>query len=239
MSTIVTIDVGNTSIHFAWVKNGRIVRTTLLPTAQSAMKSLEAVLSQDKKNTLYVCSVVPRVTALFRNLHQHVYIVGENLKVPIVSLYNKKHIGMDRLVSAYAARILYPQVRIVIDFGTAITVDFLSRTGVYEGGLILPGIGSTLRVLSSCALLPRRIILRSTQALIPRDTPQSINSGITEGFSSMVNVLVKKYKKFLCLKKNTRIVITGGDAQSILSRLDFAYSYEPFLIMKGLILLAN
>jgi len=236
---MITVDVGNTGVHFAWVKNHRIVRSVLLPTARATPASIASVLSRDKESALYVCSVVPRVTTLFRKLARRVYIIGEDITVPIVSLYNKKHIGMDRLVSVYGARAIYPQTRLVIDFGTAITFDFLSRANVYEGGLILPGIGSTLRVLSSCALLPRRITLRFTQTSIPRDTPQSINKGIIEGFSVMVNGLVKKYRKFLHIRNDAPIVVTGGDARSILSKLDFSYAYEPQLIMKGLILLAK
>lgn len=239
MFTIVVIDVGNTSIHFAWVKNGRIMRTKLLPTAQSTSDMLMRILSKDINNNIYLCSVVPRITSFFRNLGLKLHVVGQDINVPIVSLYNKHNIGMDRLVSVYAARILYPKARIVVDFGTAITLDILSPTGTYEGGLILPGIGSTLKVLSSCALLPRKIVLRDTNALIPKNTVQSINRGVIEGFSSMLNILIKKYKKLLYLEKNTQVIITGGDAQNILSKVDFAYRYEPHLVMKGLILLAK
>jgi type III pantothenate kinase len=143
------------------------------------------------------------------------------------------------LVGAYAAKTLYPESRIIIDFGTAITFDFLSKRGDYQGGFILPGIGSTLRVLSSCALLPDKIILRKSKTLIPKDTRESINRGIAEGFSVMLNALVKKYKRILKLSAKDKVVITGGDAKFILPKIEFSYQYEPFLVIKGMVILAK
>ena len=67
---------------------------------------------------------------------------------------------MDRLMGAYAAVRLFSQVRLILDFGTAITLDFVSTKKVYQGGIILPGIGSTQRVLSKCSLLPKKIIYK-------------------------------------------------------------------------------
>ena len=69
--------------------------------------------------------------------------MGNNLSVPIKNLYDKKNIGMDRLLGAWSATRLYPQTRLILDFGTAITLDFVSPKKVYQGGIILPGIGST------------------------------------------------------------------------------------------------
>jgi type III pantothenate kinase len=153
--------------------------------------------------------------------------------------YDKRAVGMDRLVGAYAARILFPHTRLILDFGTAITLDFLSRQGAYRGGIILPGIGSTLGVYARCALLPRYIRFKKTKKHIPANTRESITKGLQEGFSLMINSLVAKYKGILHIPKASPVIITGGDAALIMPHFDFAYYYEELLVIKGLLALAR
>jgi type III pantothenate kinase len=240
---MIAIDVGNTSLHFVWIDDrGSLVRAKRMPTQEAAIMGIKEIFLRNKQETIVVCSVVPRITALFRKIKKegvvNLYIVGEDIKVPVKSFYNKRHIGMDRLVAAYAAKKIYKDARIIVDFGTAITFDILSKNGDYEGGLILPGLGSTLKVLSACALLPKKIKLRKATMSIPRDTKDSINRGIAEGFASMLNSLIEKYKKILKIKKNTKVVITGGDAKFILQSLKSPIIFDQFLVIKGLYLLA-
>ncbi|MFA5007797.1 MAG: type III pantothenate kinase [Candidatus Omnitrophota bacterium] len=241
---MIAIDAGNTSLHFTWINDkGRITRTKIIPTLDIKIGDIKKIFSRNKQENIIICSVVPRVTRLFRKIKKelavNLYIAGEDIMVPIKSLYNKRHIGMDRLVAAYAAKKIYKGSRIIVDFGTAITFDILSESGDYDGGLILPGIGSTLKVLSNCALLPKKIKLHKTEISIPRDTDESISLGITEGFSLMVNSLIEKYKKILRVKKNAKVIITGGDAKFILQNLKSPVIFDQFLVMKGLNLLAG
>ena len=240
---MIVIDVGNTSLNFMWVDDkGAALKTKRIPTLEVSAADIKKIFSKNKQENIVVCSVVPRVTAMLKKVSNELavklYVIGQNIKVPIKSSYNKRHIGMDRLVAAYAAKKIYKDARIVVDFGTAITFDILSKNGDYEGGLILPGLGSTLRVLSSCALLPKKIKLRFVKMSIPRDTEDSINKGIEEGFSLMIDSLIEKYKKILKIKNNTKVVITGGDAKFILQSLKSPIIFDQFLVMKGLSLLA-
>ncbi len=237
---MIVIDVGNTSIHFAWVDNkAKIVRARQALTSAGNLKTILAIIKPYSHEKIIVCSVVPKVTSVFNVIKKEfpgrIYIVGKDIKVPIKSFYNAKQIGMDRLVGVYAAKKIYSQARIVIDFGTAITLDVISRKGEYEGGVILPGLGSTLKVLSSCALLPNQIKLSRSKKMIPTDTQSSINKGIEEGFAAMINALVIKYKSMLKINESIKVIITGGDAKFILPNLEFKYMYEPFLVTYGLI----
>ena len=156
---MIVVDIGNTSIHWAKVEKGRIKEISRLNTTGLTLNALRGALKPDSGEKIIISSVVPAVTKIFKKLNANTIVVGKELKVPIKCLYDKKHIGMDRLVNAYAAQSLYPGTRLIIDFGTAVTFDFLSKNGTYEGGLILPGLGSSLQVLSSCALLPSTITL--------------------------------------------------------------------------------
>lgn len=219
------VDIGNTTIHIAHFKKGRILKTQRLHTAKVTKTWLRKTLSSKTNETILVCSVVPKVTKIFRKLNLPVGVTGENIRVPVKSLYANKKVGMDRLVGAYAAKKLFPGTRLILDFGTAITLDCLSKNGVYQGGLILPGIGSTLNVLAGCAMLPKRIQLRPARQLIPATTTGSITKGVTEGFSLMINSLIAKYKTKLKIPAKAKVIITGGDARIITSNLKFPFKY--------------
>ncbi len=239
------VDVGNTSIHFALSRGGKTVKTWRLDTGSATLAgiklSIAGAMNRAPTRTdapIMVCSVVPWVTKLFQKI-SGTRIVGRDIAVPIKSLYNSKQIGQDRLVAAYAARKLYPAARIVIDFGTAVTMDFLSAQGVYEGGIILPGIGSTMRVLSGCAMLPKKMRLKRVRAAIPRDTETSIDKGIEAGFAAMVNGVVADYNRVLKIPKSAPVVITGGEGDFLAPDLKFKYTIDNVLIFKGLLLLSD
>ncbi|MBU1113289.1 MAG: type III pantothenate kinase [Candidatus Omnitrophica bacterium] len=235
---MIAVDIGNTYLHFFGFKNGEIFKSLRIPTLGVTKNKIKETLAKFLSGPVIVCSVVPGINHLFRGLKLKVYFVGSQIRVPIICQYKKTEVGSDRLVAAFAARTLFSQTRIVIDFGTAITFDFLSKNGHYQGGIILPGIGSTLSVFSSCALLPNHIKLKKTNRMIPRNTQESISKGLTEGFPAMINTLVKKYIKLLKISAEPTVVLTGGEAFGIKSALNFRYYYEPYLVAKGLYLLA-
>lgn len=235
---MVVVDVGNTRINFFCFKNKRIAKKAALLTDKVSKAKISAILANFPAGPILLCSVVPGINKLFRFSKRKVYLVGKNIKVPIKCYYNKRQVGSDRLVAAFAAKSLFPKVRIILDFGTAITLDFLSKKGDYLGGIILPGVGSTLSVFSDCALLPQRIKLLGSQRLIPKNTTESISRGIREGFPEMINGLIRKYRRKLKINLSGTIVLTGGEASCVKSSLNFPYRYEPFLVAKGLNLLA-
>ncbi len=231
---MIAIDIGNTNLNFALIQNDKIKTTFRLKTTSVNKKLIDKALEKYKKEDTVICSVVPSVTKLLKRVKPKIKIVGQDIQVPIKCRYDKKKVGQDRLVTAYAAKNIFPKTRMIIDFGTAITLDFISKKGAYQGGLILPGIGSTLRVLSNCALLPKKIKSFKPTPTIPKNTQSSVSKGINEGFSLMINSLVKKYKRKLHLKASERIVITGGEAGIITDKLDFSFKYKPFLVLEGL-----
>ncbi|MFA7677273.1 MAG: type III pantothenate kinase, partial [Candidatus Omnitrophota bacterium] len=196
---MIAVDIGNTCLHFAWINKGRVKKTMSLATASATDKVIRNIIAKNSQEVFVVCSVVPGLTRFFSG-RKNIIVVGKDIKVPIASLYDEKQVGQDRLVGAYAAKEIFPGARLVLDFGTAITLDFISKKGYYQGGIILPGIGSTLRAFSNCALLPRRINFSITKKLIPQNTKDSINRGLQEGFVFMINGLVQKYKKSLNIK---------------------------------------
>lgn len=236
---MIAVDIGNTSIHIAYFEKGKVVRTFKLTTSKATKALLKKALNPKKNENIVACSVVPKVTRLIGKLAIPLYVVGQNIKLPIKSSYNAGEVGMDRLVGAFAAGELFPERRLILDFGTAITLDILSKQGAYQGGLILPGVGSTLEVFSHCAMLPKQVKFKKTKKLIPTSTESSISKGLEEGFSLMINSLIKKYKNKLKIANEEKVIITGGEAIVIIPHLNFPFKYEPLLVLRGLEILSQ
>lgn len=232
---MIAVDIGNTNITVVQFEQKKLKKTSFLSRHNLSQKSTSNAFKYFSKNEpLVICSVVPEVNIFFRKLKFKTYFVEEDLRVPIKCSYKKNEVGADRLVAAYAARKILPSVRMVIDFGTAITVDFLSEKGSYQGGLILPGISSTLQTFKKCSLLPSKIEIAKPRQVIPKNTLESINSGLREGFSQMLNGLVDKYSKKLKIIRKEAILITGGDFLRLKPGLNFNFRYEKHLIPRGL-----
>ena len=142
---ILVCDIGNTNITAGLFRGERLVYKTKFPTSKVGNGSkpfpMRIVFSQIE--AIVICSVVPRaltsLKASFKSLKNiPVYCLGGNLTAPIKNLYAQpKQVGQDRLVNAYAASRLYVAPLVVIDFGTAVTLDVISKNRDYLGGMIL------------------------------------------------------------------------------------------------------
>lgn len=235
---MILVDVGNTTIHMVRSSQGAFGGHRHLPTARSSVVSIKRAIKRYGDKPIVICSVVPRVSEIFCRLRKDAVIIGKHKKVPIRCRYNKKEVGQDRLVGAYAANVFYPGTRIVIDFGTAITFDILSRRGDYAGGFIFPGVDLSLDALSACALIPLVPAKAVRQSFtIPKNTAESTIRGVCEGTVLMINAWAAQYApRFLRQTRvlKNQVVITGGGADLIRRRLTFAYRYDPDLIFRGM-----
>ncbi len=236
---MILADIGNTSIHFGIEKNEHLIDTFRLYNKDITLSLLRSKLKKYKFQEIIACSVAPSISCYFKRLRRKVYFVGKDIIVPVKSLYNKNEIGQDRLVNVFSALYFYPQAKIIVDFGTAITVDFISKKGAYLGGFIFPGINLYLRSLGRCELLPDNIkLIECGSSFIPKNTLSSISEGVKEGFPLMVNSFILKYKKILEKKQRVKkidIIVTGGESYILQKKLDFPYIYDPLLTLKGLL----
>ena len=249
MNTLVAIDIGNTNITAGVFKGEVLAAKAKIPTNtyslyESGFKSLfkKAGLCLGEEREVIISSVVPvalaRVVMHFNKIAKcRMTILGRDMKVPIRNLYrNKSEVGQDRLVNAYAAKVLYGSPAVVIDFGTAVTFDVVSKKGDYMGGLIMPGIGISLSSLyEKTALLPR-VELKDAPHIIGKSTVNSIRGGILFGFGAMCDGLVAKYKKVL--GKPLRVIATGGNASLIKKYAHSIQILDEDVTLKGLHLIS-
>lgn len=243
------IDIGNTTVTCAVMKGMRVIETRSLEN-NALRTTLKRELPRIKRkfpqiNNVILCSVVPRILKMVDrsvvwNLKIKPVVIGRDVKVPLKNKYrNPKQVGQDRLVCAYAAKSLYGSPAIIIDFGTAITFDVISKQGHYEGGIIVPGIRLSAESLyKKTALLPKIALIKGPKALIGKDTQESILSGIFFGYGSMCCGLIDHISKGL--KGKPQVIVTGGHThlmrKFIVKKIT---KIDKDLVFKGMALLCN
>ena len=232
---LLAMDIGNTSIAFGIFKGKRLVKAWKIST-QGVFSKTTIKLPKNIKMAI-ISSVVPKATPIIKKAIAKKYkirplVLGENIKAPIKNLYRKpKQVGQDRLVDAVAAKELYGYPAIVIDFGTAITFDVISKKGEYLGGLIFPGIETSLNALSQKAALLPKIKVAPPEGLIGRDTVDSMRSGVFYGTGALCDGVIAKLKaKYGPMK----VIATGGHAALMAKFTESIRKVNPNLTLEGL-----
>lgn len=222
---ILCADVGNTNVSLGIFHGRELYLSFDLPTFfLENKKKTSRILSKNfsKHNIMkedirqaVICSVVPKASNVFKHILKQDFgikalEVGRDIKVPIKNCYLKpKQAGHDRLVNAFAGSVLYGRPLVVVDFGTCITFDCVSKKGYYLGGLIMPGVDMILNALhEKTALLPK-IKMSPPKKLIGCSTEEGIKSGVFFGLVGACETIMKKLKG--TLGKNTQIIATGGN----------------------------
>ena len=240
---ILAIDVGNTSILIAHISDGHVKKTVRVATAKIrsfSLLTLKKHFPLKKIQAAVIASVVPSAGTFLkamipRKLKLRTFLIGKDLAVPIKNLYtNPKQVGIDRLMNALAAFSKHRRAAIIIDFGTAITFDVVSKKGEYLGGVIAPGIEISLDALfQKTALLPR-IRLAHPQSVIGKNTIESIRAGCSYGIGGLCERVVSEIKRQRHLEPV--VMATGGYAHFMSRYFHGAYQIDPNLTLKGIFL---
>ena len=250
---ILAIDIGNTTTSFGVFEGKRLksqfaIATQPYRTPDEITLQLKALakarrLHLKRASEVILCSVVPRMSSVLTQALQSldavpIRVVGQDVHVPLVNRYTyPEQVGQDRLVCAYAAWQTRKSDCIVIDFGTAITMDLVTKKGEYLGGLIAPGVEIALEALATRTALLPKVELREPPELLGRDTANSIRSGLIHGAAALCDGLVAQLKKQYVPK--AAVIATGGAAQMIARHCHSIDSVKPALILEGLRLLSS
>lgn len=238
---LLTIDIGNTNITFGLFSGSQLIKKAQVQTfAIDKYGSFVRKLKNGQVKAIAVCSVVPKaekalVKALKHSFGTRIYVLGKDIEVPIKNLYkNPKQVGQDRLAAAYAAHALYgdKEPLVVIDFGTAVTFDVVSKKGAYLGGLVVPGMEMSLKALSERAALLPKIELKKPSFILGKTTKDSMASGVFYGYAAMCDGLVMKFEKMF--RQKFYVLATGGSARSISSLSASIDKVDNSLVLKGI-----
>jgi type III pantothenate kinase len=226
---LLCLDIGNTHIHGGVFDGDRLraqFRKTTHPvgTADELGVFFSAVLRKDDLDPqairrVALCSVVPAAVHSVRSacadyFRCHPFVLQAGAKTGLKVRYRNPHeVGADRIANAIAATQLHPgRDLIVVDCGTATTLDVVTGAGDYLGGAILPGVGISAEMLASrTARLPSVEIARPESAL-GRTTVESIRSGLYHGHVGAIRQLVGELSREAFDGRRPRLIGTGGFA---------------------------
>jgi len=244
---LIAIDAGNTHTVVGMFEGDELtdhwrIATNANRTSDEHALLLSEFLAQrdagfDDVTGMVVSSTVPRLTAVLRTLAERYLRVapvilepGTRTGMPI--LYdNPRQVGPDRIANALAAFERYGGPTIMVDFGTATTVDAISDKGEYLGGAILPGIEISLDALFQRAAALSWVELAKPRRVIGKSTAESVQSGVLYGFASAVDGLVTRFQAEL---GPCTVVSTGGLAELLTPITATIAHHEPWLTLRGL-----
>ncbi len=141
-------------------------------------------------------------------------------------------VGADRLLAAGAAFRLARGPVIVVDAGTALTVDLVSAGGCFLGGTIAPGLNAMADALASGTSLLPEVIIRAPASAVGRDTPECIRAGVVFGAAGAVDRVVEEL--IATADGAPRVFLTGGDATFLSPYIRSPHVSEPDLVLRGL-----
>ena len=244
---LLVIDVGNTHITLG-VYEGEEVKATFRATTKQPRTSDEygiqlcALLEHrnfkiEDITDVIISSVVPDImhslgSAIIKYFHVKP-IVPTTLDMGLkINTEHPKDIGPDRVVDAVAAYEKYGGPVIVVDFGTATTYDIVTADGVFEGGVISPGIRTSARALWGGAAMFPEIEIRKPESIIAKETVSSMQGGLVFGYIGQTEYIIRKIKE--AGYQDAKVVATGGLGNIIVPETDYIDIYDPMLTLDGL-----
>jgi len=245
---LLAIDIGNTNIALG-IFEGETLRATwnvatdIDKTADEYTVLLLNLLPMEGLNLsdidhVSIACVVPPLLTIFEELSQRYFkisplIVGPGVKTGVrICTDNPREVGADRVANAAAAHHLYSGPMILIDFGTATTLDVLSKEGDYLGGAIAPGILIAAEALFERASKLPRVELVPPEHAIGKNTVTTMQSGIIFGYVGLIESLVNRMNHEL--GQEAYVVATGGLAEIIARQTKVVNTVNMHLTLIGL-----
>ena len=223
---ILAIDVGNSNIVVGWIEEN--IRFIM---------EIYHIQEGDLEGGI-ISSVVPQVTEVLKRaveklIKAPVKIVGPGLKTGLnILIDNPAQLGGDLLVDSVAAMAEHEAPLIVIDMGTATTVCVINEKKQYLGGMILPGVRTSLDSLVSNTSLLQQIGLEPPSKVIGSNTIEGMKSGILYGNAAAMDGLIERIEEEL--GKTCTIVATGGLAKFVIPFCKREIVIDDDLLLKGL-----
>ena len=245
---LLAIDIGNTNIVIGCIKDDEIVFKARIATDRTRTSDqygveiknmLEAFgVSREDIDDCIIASVVPPVfnsvqTGVLKVIGKQPMVVGPGLKTGLnIHVDIPSQVGSDLIVAAVAALAEYPAPLVLIDLGTATTIEVIEPENVFIGGLIFPGVMVSLDSLSSHAAQLPGISLDKPKKVIGKNTVDCMRSGMMYGTAAMLDGLIDRIAEEL--GHESTIIATGGLAQFVIPLCKHEIILEKELLLKGL-----
>ncbi len=245
---LLVIDIGNTNIVLGVYDGDELLNhwrlsTSLSRTVDEYSILLNSVLHAenlrlDEMDAAIISCVVPPLSITFEKIcGKHIgidpIVVEPGIKTGMPILYeNPSELGADRLVNAVAGYDKHKRALIIVDFGTATKFDYVTPKGEFAGGAIAPGVTISLDALFQRASKLPRVELVQPRNLVAKNTIHAMQAGITYGYASLVDGIVKRMKDEV--KTNPYVIATGGLSSRFYKSSETIDEIDPFLTLRGL-----
>ena len=245
---LLAIDIGNTNLVIGCIANARIlskarIATDRLRTSDQYGVEIKNMLEafgvrKEELTDCIISSVVPPVfnsvrTGVIKVIGKQPIVVGPGLKTGLnIQVDVPSQVGSDRIVIAVAALAEYEAPLILMDLGTATTIEVVEPGNVYMGGVIIPGVKVSVDALTSRAAQLPGISLDQPKSVIGKNTVDCMRSGVMYGTAGMIDGIVDRMEEELGHKST--LVATGGMAQCVTTLCKHEIILEKDLLLKGL-----
>ena len=237
-------DIGNTSTKICIInKKSRILKELSIETKDLLIdinidKFFKQVLKEKIEKKILFSSVVPNIyNKINKFLISKNFMAYEIKRLPLkkiikINIDNYKELGSDRIANAIGAYNLFKTNCLIVDFGTATTFDIVKKPGIYEGGVIAPGIKlSILNLSRSTAALPI-FKLKSNSRVFGKNTKDALNAGFLLGYQGLISNIIKKINyKF---NRKFKIILTGGYADIFTKFIHNKTTTDKHITIKGI-----
>ncbi len=244
---MLAIDIGNTLVKSALFKGDSPEKIYSMPTKLSSKRGsyLASLLKEvpDITEDIIISSVCKDAAEIIASdIDKHIglnpFIVTRDTEMGIKNLYlTKVSLGIDRIINAAAAYHLYSKARqvpaVVIDMGTATTIDYVTKDGEFVGGAIAPGMISAYKGLLSMARALPEVELEPPNNIIGTTTDTCLRSGVVLGHKAMIEAMARMVAE-AGHGHNPMVIVTGGISLIISNILDPSFIHDPWLSLKGL-----
>ncbi len=240
---LLAVSVGNTRTRVGAFVEGTLTETAAFENQKNAKISdaVDHAFSplREKPNTAVLLASVndkaadPLIELLQKHLQRDVQRVERDINIPIGRQLDREAlVGEDRLLNAAAAYDVLKQACVVVDAGTAITVDFIDGAGTFHGGAIAPGAQMMLDALNARTAQLPEVELARPDAAIGHNTIEAMKAGVFHGIRGMIRELVEQFAEQV--GQYPLVIVTGGDGNLLFRDYDLVDRVVPDLTLMGL-----
>jgi len=245
---LLAIDIGNTNITLGAYSGDDLSFTARIATDRSLTSDQYAAqlsnmltlnnVSPDSFSGAIISSVVPPLTASISSALKRItgveaLVIGPGVKTGLnILIDNPAQTGADLVAVSVAAKAKYPLPNVVCDLGTASTITVLDKNGNFIGGVIYPGIRTSLNALVENTSLLQFISFDAPSRVIGRSTAECMQSGVIFGAASLLDGMIARIEREL--GEPVTAIATGGLSRSIIENCDRHFEYCENLILEGL-----
>ena len=228
------IDIGNNSAKFFLFQEEQIILHTRRNNSSfDVIEEWSGLYDIDRAIISSVIEERPELSSALSRLQCPVIRFCNSMQLPLEIRYRTPDtLGSDRIAAAVGAWNEAPgRNMLVIDAGSAITIDFVDKEGRYNGGNITPGIKMRLKALHEYTDLLPMVDKDGETPAIGYDTETAIRSGVINGICHEIDGYIDDFKQKFC---DVLVFLTGGDEKPLKNRIKNCIFADKYLVAKGL-----